>query len=100
MGWETRNGSLYYYRKERSAGRVRSVYVGQGEIAVLIAQLDAMKRDEDEAQQIKERQERRAFDALDKSIDDLAHLLSTLTDAVLITAGFHQHKRQWRKRNK
>jgi hypothetical protein len=34
MGWEKRSGKLYYYRKERVAGRVRSVYLGSGERAI------------------------------------------------------------------
>jgi len=74
MGWEKRGNHSYYYRKERIAGRVRSVYVGQGEIAVLTARLEAMQRKEREAQQVKERQEQRAFDLLDQSIDNLARL--------------------------
>lgn len=32
MGWETRRGQRYYYRKEKLAGgRVRSIYCGTGE---------------------------------------------------------------------
>ncbi len=97
MGWERRGNYSYYYRKMRIAGRVRSVYVGQGEIAVLTARLDKMQREEREAQRANERQEQRGFDSLDQSIDNWAQLTSTLTEAVLIAAGFHQHKRQWRK---
>ena len=45
MGWEYRNGSRHYYRKERSGSRVRSVYVGRGDIAELSAALDEMTAD-------------------------------------------------------
>lgn len=45
-----------------------------------------------------ERQELDAFNPQDTNIDALARLASTLTEAFLINAGFHQHKRQWRKR--
>jgi len=100
MGWERRGNYSYYYRKMRTAGRVRSVYVGQGEIALLTAQLDALHRKQNEALQVKERKEQQAFDSLDQSIDNLAQLTSTLTEAVLVAAGFHQHKRQWRKQKK
>lgn len=32
MGWETRKGKSYYYRKQRTPeGRVRSIYCGGGE---------------------------------------------------------------------
>ena len=100
MGWEQRGSESYFYRKERSAGRVRSVYVGRGEIAVLTARLDKMQREERDAQRGKERKEQQAVDSLDQSIDNLAQLTSTLTEAVLVAAGFHQHKRQWRKQKK
>jgi len=97
MGWEQRGSESYFYRKERSAGHVRSVYVGRGEIAVLTARLDKMQREEREAQRAKERKEQRGFDSLDQNIDNLVRLSCTLTEAILIGAGFHQHKRQWRK---
>ncbi len=97
MGWEQRGSESYFYRKGRSAGHVRSVYVGRGEIAVLTARLDKMQREEREAKRAKERKEQRGFDPNDQSLDNLAQLTSTLTEAVLIAAGFHQHKRQWRK---
>ncbi len=58
MGWERRGNYSYYYRKMRTAGRVRSVYVGQGEIALLTAQLDALHRKQNEAMQVKEREGR------------------------------------------
>lgn len=98
MGWEQRGNQSYFYRKERTEGSVRSVYVGHGEFAVLIVQFEAMKREERVAQQVEQRQERRGVAALDQTIDRLAQLSTTLTEAVLLTAGFHQHKRQWRKK--
>ncbi len=96
MGWEQRGNRSYYYRKEREASRVRSIYVGRGEIALLTTRFDAMHREESQ-QQVKERKEQRGFDSLDQNIDNLVRLSSTLTEAILIAAGFHQHKRQWRK---
>jgi hypothetical protein len=44
MGWETRRGRRYYYRKERVNGRVRSIYFGSGGRALLAAHEDAEKR--------------------------------------------------------
>lgn len=34
MGWERRKGKLYYYRKERGAEGVRSLYMGSGQKAI------------------------------------------------------------------
>jgi hypothetical protein len=98
MGWERRDNQSYFYRKERTPGGIRSVYVGHGEFALLMAQLEAMKREGRKAQQVERRQEWRGVAALDQNIDRLAQLSNTLTEAVFLTAGFHQHKRQWRKK--
>ena len=58
MGWEDRNGRSYYYRKERDGTRVKSVYVGRGETAGLIAQFEGMQSDEREEKRILARLER------------------------------------------
>jgi hypothetical protein len=44
MGWETRRGKRYYYRKVRVNGPVRSIYFGSGVTAWLAAQEDAQKQ--------------------------------------------------------
>ena len=41
MGWEQRGNNSYYYKKERDGSRVKSVYVGRGEIAHMIAQFQS-----------------------------------------------------------
>ena len=75
-----------------------SVYVGRGEVAQLTVALLATQQEDRKLKREKERQELQALDTLDADIDALSRLTSTLTEAVLIAAGFHQHKRQWRKR--
>ncbi len=49
MAWESRGNGSYYYRKQRIGGRVVSEYVGQGEVAGLVAQLDAIERTKEQA---------------------------------------------------
>lgn len=44
MGWETRRGNLYYYRKKRVNGRVRSIYCGGGTAGMLAARDDRERR--------------------------------------------------------
>ena len=44
MGWELRNGNRYYYQKARSGNRVRSIYVGRGDIAELSATIDEIEQ--------------------------------------------------------
>lgn len=97
MAWEERGGKSYYYRKERDGGRVRSIYVGSGETAGLIAQLDAMREREQEGQRILARMERERLLEQDADVDRVCALVETLTTAALLSAGFHTHKRQWRR---
>ena len=97
MGWETRNGRSYYYRKERDGQRVRSVYVGTGETARLLAQFDALLKDERESKRIIARTEREPLEALEAELSGVSTLIETLTTGALLAAGFHKHKRQWRR---
>jgi len=95
MGWETRGGREYYYRKEREGSRVRSVYVG-GETASLIAQLEAMRSEEREGNRILARMERERWQEQEAELDALAELVKAVATGVLLAAGYHTHKRQWR----
>jgi hypothetical protein len=98
MGWETRNGRSYYYRKEREGSRVRSVYVGGGETASLIAQLDALQSDEREGKRALARLEREGWQEQEAELDGLTVWLDAVAGGVLLAAGCHTHKRQWRRK--
>jgi hypothetical protein len=100
MGWERRGANSYYYRKEREGSRVKSVYVGNGEIAHLISQFqgssDTLERLTRTNDSIKALESEKAEAFLEQSIE-LIHLF---TQAALLTAGFHTHHRQWRRKRK
>ena len=98
MGWEARNGNSYYYRKERVGSRVRSVYVGSGLIGQLSALTDEQGREEKDAERRALRREIEKQDAIDSRIDGVCELTEKLVTAALIASGFHQHKRQWRRK--
>lgn len=98
MGWESRGVSSYYYRKERNGAHVRSVYVGKGEVARLDAALLAMQQEERRIQGSRLAADRAPFEAFDMDLDAISGVASTIVEAVMISAGFHQHKREWRKR--
>ena len=93
MGWETRGGRRYYYRKRRIGGAVRSVYVHEfsaGLVEALAAQ------DRDYAAQVRQavaaEREEGARDA------GACRALRGEVRDLLLAAGFHQHKREWRRR--
>ena len=98
MAWEERGNGSYYYRKRRIGGRVVSEYVGRGELAGLVAQLDAIERTGQRAQRASHAAERASLDVDDEVAETVAALVATLTRGVLVANGFHQHKRQWRRR--
>ncbi|MBA3355095.1 MAG: hypothetical protein H0U18_03985 [Pyrinomonadaceae bacterium] len=97
MGWEKRGAHSYYYRKEREGSRVKSVYVGRGEIAQMISQIQEtspMLEKLARATRLPEQVKREKVDAaLEKATD----LIQLLTQATLLAAGFHTHHRQWRR---
>jgi hypothetical protein len=99
MSWETRGDhGPYYTRSTKRGGRIVREYVGCGDVAVIIAQADALKWEERQAQ-LAERQEKRAQDeALEAEIDEFCRLVEAAARAALLAAGYHPHKGQWRRR--
>lgn len=89
----------YWYRSKRNGSRVTREYIGRGELAALLAQMDANDRRDAEI----EREQREAAQARHAAIDGQIEALCADTDRmvreVLEAAGYHQHDRgQWRKR--
>ncbi len=95
MGWEPRGANRYYYRKERDGSRVKSIYVGRGELANMISQLESSSSViEKLARQTKIAEEIRTEGAL-LAFEQTIRLL---TQAAFLSAGFHVHHRQWRRK--
>lgn len=95
MGWEKRGAHQYYYRKERDGSRVKSVYVGRGEIANMISQFQS---DSCLIEQLA-RQTKAAHEiSLDRAVLVFEQAIQLLTQAALLAAGFHTHHRQWRRK--
>jgi hypothetical protein len=97
MGFERRrNGRLYYYRAQRRDGRVVKEYVGGGAKGLAAAA-------EDEARRAAILLAKQAYQAVCRSIAELASEIDELGDLVeqlatgqLVAAGFKKHHRQWR----
>ena len=98
MGWETRRGKSYYYRKERVGNRVRSVYVGSGETAVVIAQFEAMQGEDAALKRELARREREREREDDAVIQEACAFVEALARGTLMAAGYHRHKGQWRRK--
>ncbi|HKA55973.1 MAG TPA: hypothetical protein VKJ47_20165 [Candidatus Binatia bacterium] len=95
MGWERG----YYYRVRKVNGRVVREYVGAGEVVELVAQMDALEREQRRLKALEQRQEKDELKALDAELKVVNERIDLAAHAALLAAGFHQHKRgEWRKR--
>jgi hypothetical protein len=93
MGWEQRGAHQYFYRKEREGARVKSVYVGRGEIAQMISQFQSS------SSVIEKLARHTSLNPQQAEKAELAfeQTLQLLIEAALLAAGFHTHHRQWRR---
>ena len=97
MGWD--KDGRYYTRSRRENGRVVREYIGGGPAGEMIARHDAIERGTRAAARAVERADREGAEALDAPLNELSERADLLVRAVLVAAGFHQHKRgEWRKK--
>ena len=87
----------YLYRSKRNGRKVQTEYLGLGEGAELIAQLDALEHDKREADRKAWQQEQERVEAADADLAELRRLVCMLMGATLVADGFHTHKGQWRR---
>jgi hypothetical protein len=96
VGWEK---GRYYTRSKKVNGRVVREYVGFGRVAELAAELDAIERQQRQAERDALLAKRAELDALETPLNELSDLADLLAHAALLAAGFRRHKRgEWRKR--
>jgi len=98
MGWEQRGTNSYYYKKEREGSRVRSVYVGRGEVAQMVSKLQASSNEIEKLMWAKKSIEANELERVEATLDRAIELSQLFTQAALLVAGFHTHKRQWRRK--
>jgi hypothetical protein len=97
MAWELRNGKRYYYRKVRKGRRVVSEYVGAGEFAELLFQLDGFDRLEKQISALEWKDKKDEVKNLGKDISRLIKIINGMVRASLLISGYHSHKGQWRR---
>jgi len=98
MAWEERHGRRYYYRKRRVAGRVVSVYLGQGAVVSMLADLDDAERMERQEARQEEQVRRAELRRKDEDLAALTGLTEAFAAAALLLAGCHTHKGTWRRK--
>lgn len=91
----------YYHRNVRIGKRIVSQYVGAGDVAVLAARLDQIDQERRTLERADQRQQLATLEevtAPPAELLDHAGIVADLVRATLQAAGYHQHKRQWRRR--
>src|SRR5262245_25997692 len=95
MGWDK---GRYYTRSRKVNGRVVREYIGTGEVARLVAQMDVIEREKRLLDAMDRRREKAELAALDADIKALIEKTDLLARAALLAAGLHCHKRgEWRR---
>ena len=97
MAWEQRGNNQYYYRKQRLGLRVKSVYVGRGEIAKMVSDLQSTSGLFERALSIAYPPQTKLHKDQDAQLEHACRLIDSIMQASLLAAGFHMHRRQWRK---
>src|SRR5262245_36569617 len=99
VGWERRGSGVYYYHRERVAGRLVGRYFGRGPDAVLAEQLDLEGRAERALDAEEVREAREADLVLDGALDAFARGTDVEAVRILRALGFHRPGRnRWRLR--
>lgn len=98
--WERRErGGLYYTRSRKVNGEVIREYVGGGVLGEIAARMDAEERQQRKEKATAWKEAREQMEALETPVEELCEAAEVLAKAILVTAGYHQHKRgEWRKR--
>jgi len=100
MSWETRGGrGRYYTRSRRVNGRVIREYIGSGELAELIAEMDEILRIKRDAERAAWRAEKERLQRLEQPLEELDRICNLLVKTSLEAEGYYRHNRgEWRKR--
>jgi len=99
MAVEKRGNSEFYYKKEKVNGKVKSRYMGpmSNPVIAQIAEFEALEIDYKRHELAQQQAEIARMNELDNSLAALIQFNRVLVKASLIAAGYHSHKRQWRK---
>ena len=101
MALEIRDGRPYYYRSKRQNGKVVRQYVASGQMAELLAEQDARKREQQQARRTAKEEERLAFATARTPLLDFTVEADLLIQAMLLDAGYHRQNRgPWRRKLK
>ena len=97
MAWETRGTRPYYYKSRRIGNTVRKLYVGSGDVAKQAAANDTAAKVKRTADQTALAEFQTRLAGVDQLAADVDQGVRLLTEAALLTAGFREHRGEWRQ---
>jgi len=104
MSWKRRGKQSYYYSSRRVGDRVQTVYWGNNDIAIQIADVDKncrlIKRLEQEQKRIEKECEEQEFRKVNEPVDRMLERTYQVVVALLMITHHHEHKGQWRRSRK
>jgi hypothetical protein len=93
MGWVTRGSKSYFYRSKRIGGKVQTeAFSG------LRAEIEAERDEEARYEHRREADQFAEEDEIDAELERLFGKIEDFTAERLEAAGYHRHKREWRRR--
>ncbi len=98
MSLEYRSSKPVYYRNVRRGGKPRKEYVASGVAAELVADVNEAAKEKKQRHKEAEEQFREQLKRADESILELEVESNMIVHAALHVAGYHQHKREWRRK--
>ena len=99
MPWKQIKKHSYYYKHTRESGKFRSEYVGSGELAERLAEMDRRATQARREAAAARRARREEMDAADRIQASAFANVGIVVLMALEACGFHRHKRgQWRRR--
>ena len=97
MAWEKRGERSYFYRTNRQGDGWRRVYYGTGPVGQFAAEVDALRRAENQAFATAAQAARAHLEEVITQTRELQRGCALLTSAVLLQAGYHRASRhRWR----
>lgn len=95
MPWKSIRDMQYYYLQHKIDGRVRSAYIGRGELAELMAARAESARLARAADSQRRRDERDR----ERELREWFERIESVANAAMVAAGYRKHHRsEWRKR--
>jgi hypothetical protein len=94
MGWR----GPYYIRSRRVGGRPRNEHVGAGLLGRAAAHLDELARLAREQERLLLLGDVAEVEALEDLLRPIRAATDDLVRAAFLSAGYHRHNREWRKR--